>query len=159
MSEAKKRSPKDGPSLKGGDRDARKLASLILEVLAGELRPSEAAKALNVGLPRYYQMEKQALEGLLKGCEPRKKGRRSEVMKKRLEEAAREKSRLERELARSQALLRAAQKTVGVSTVVSQARRKTDANGRKRRKPEVRALKVARALTADSETAGETPAH
>ena len=57
-----------GPVLKGGDRDARKTAALVLEVLAGELNPAEAAEILEVSLPRYYQIEKRALEGLIRAC-------------------------------------------------------------------------------------------
>ena len=68
--------PAPGPMLKGGGREARKVAALVLEVLAGELNPSEAAEILQVGLSRYYQMEKRALEGLIRACAaPERKGR------------------------------------------------------------------------------------
>lgn len=153
MTNKQRRSPKDGPALSAGSRDARKLGALILSVLAGELRPAEAAEALGVGLPRYYQMEKRALEGLLAACEPREKGRRVKTAEKRLEEEARERGRLERDLRRTQALLRAAQKAAGVATVAARASTKTTAKGRKRRRPEVRALKIARNLA--EEPAGE----
>ena len=64
----KRRGPADGPALKSGGYDARKTAALVLEVLSGELNPSEAAEILQVSLPRYYQIEKRALEGLIRAC-------------------------------------------------------------------------------------------
>lgn len=143
MTEPKKTSPKNGPVLKTGGRDARKIGALVLEVLAGELRPAEAAAAMAVGLPRYYQIEKQALEGLLQACEPKEKGRRQKSAESLLEEKETEKRRLERELQRTQALLRASQKAAGLIPAV---KKDVSPGGRKRRKPEVRALKVARTL-------------
>jgi len=142
MTSKQKRSPKDGPALKTGGRDARKLGALILQVLAGELRPTEAAEVLGVGLPRYYQLEKQALEGFLAGCEPKEKGRQCKTAEKQLEETVREKRRLERDLLRAQALLRASHKAAGLAAIPE----KTTAGGRKRRKPEIRAHKIARNL-------------
>ena len=79
----KRRGPADGPALKSGGYDARKTAALVLEVLSGELNPSEAAEILQVSLPRYYQIEKRALEGLIRACEaPAHKGRqKSEALR------------------------------------------------------------------------------
>src|SRR5260221_13686581 len=54
---------------------ARKQAAAILEVLAGARTTGQAAEALGVSLPRYYQLEQRALEGLLSACEPRPQGR------------------------------------------------------------------------------------
>ena len=146
-------SPKNGPVLKNGGSEARKIGALVLEVLAGELRPVEAAAALEVGLMRYYQLEKQALEGLLSACEPRGKGRRPKSAEKLLAEKDKEKNGLERDLHRTQALLRAAQKIAGVM----QAVKKETPGGRKRRKPEVRALKIARNLAKPVPAAAEAP--
>jgi hypothetical protein len=36
-------------------RDAQRQAAVILEVLAGARTPTQAAAALNVSVPRYYQ--------------------------------------------------------------------------------------------------------
>src|SRR6516164_6368790 len=55
--------------------EAKRLAAAVLEVLAGTRGPSEAAAALSISLPRYYQLEGRALEGLLAACEPRRGGR------------------------------------------------------------------------------------
>ena len=139
--------------MQNGGREARQLGALVLEVLAGELRPGEAATALGIGLPRYYQMEKRALEGLLQACEPREKGRKPKSAQKQLAEMEREKRRLERELNRAQSLLRASQKAQGLATLLAQAAQKPTKAGHKRRRPEVRALKIARSLA--SPPAGE----
>jgi len=149
MKTEKRHSPKQGPVLQSGGREARQLGALVLEVLAGELRPVEAATALGVGLPRYYQMEKRALEGLLKACEPREKGRKQKTVQKQLEELTREKRRLERELNRAQSLLRASQKAQGLTALLVQAQ-KPSKSGHKRRRPEVRALKISRNLVSSS---------
>lgn len=77
-----RRSPKDGPRVSGGSAEARKRAAAILEVLGGVLRPSQAASALGVGLPRYYMLERRALEGLVQGCEPPVPGRRRDAGEK-----------------------------------------------------------------------------
>src|SRR5215468_2392546 len=60
---------------KDASRDAKRLAAAILEVLAGARTTTDAATALGVSLPRYYQVESRALVGLLAACEPRPKGR------------------------------------------------------------------------------------
>src|SRR5262245_47690243 len=59
----------------GAGREAKRLAASVLEVLAGARTPAQAAAALGLSLPRYYQLEGRALRGLLAGCEPRPKGR------------------------------------------------------------------------------------
>src|SRR5712691_12970934 len=54
--------------------EARKRAALILEVLAGVRTPAQAATALGVSLPGYYQWESRGLRGLLAGCESKPRG-------------------------------------------------------------------------------------
>jgi hypothetical protein len=139
------------PVLKSGGRDARKVAALVLEVLAGELNPAEAAEILQVGLPRYYQLEKRALEGLIRACgTPERKGRqKSEAV--RIKELERELQTQQREYRRAQALLRAAQKVGGIATAVAEVRGRKATNGRKRRTPVARALKAARTLRKEDE--------
>src|SRR5438477_8881944 len=61
--------------LQDKSREARRLAAAILEVLAGARTPTEAATSLGLSVPRYYQVESRALEGLLAACAPRPKGR------------------------------------------------------------------------------------
>ena len=98
----------------GKDRgaEAKRLAAAILEVLAGARTPTEAATALNLSVPRYYQIESRALQGLLQACEPKPRGRVRSI-KTEVETLSKENQRLQRELTRHQALARAAQRARG----------------------------------------------
>ena len=143
-------------------RDAQRVATAILEVLAGVRTPTEAADAVSLSLPRYYLWEQRALEGLVRACEPRPVG---QVMGQRHQIAVLEKevARLRQDCARQQALVRASQRTIGLAasgppvtkpaakpvgkatakvagTVASKAKRK--------RRPVARALKAVAALQA-----------
>lgn len=131
------RSSRHGPKLESGGQGARRNAALILEVLAGQLHPSEAAQVLGVGLPRYYQLEKRGLEGLIAACEPVARGPGPE---KKIESLQKRIRQLERDVARYQALARTSQKVLGVPPV------KPVKGGRKRRTPATRALKIARGI-------------
>src|SRR6516164_6403780 len=97
--------------LKDRGEKAKRLAAAILEVLAGARTPTEAATALELSVPRYYQLEAQALRGLLAACEPKPKGR-MRVEKTEAETLSKENQRLQRELTKHQALARAAQRAV-----------------------------------------------
>jgi hypothetical protein len=50
---------------KDASRDAQRMAAAILEVLAGARTPSQAAEALGVSLPRYFQLETRAMHAVL----------------------------------------------------------------------------------------------
>ena len=102
-----------GPSVKGGSPEARKMAAAILEVLAGNLTPADAAVAMSVSPPRYYLLETRALEGLVAACEPRSKGP-GHSLEKELESLGKEHERTKRELARAQALARVSQRAVAI---------------------------------------------
>src|SRR5271155_5570175 len=99
----------------GKDRgvEAKRLAAAILEVLAGARTPTEAATALSMSVPRYYQVEARALKGLLAACEPRAKGRVRSA-EGELATLRQENQRLQRDIMRHQALTRAAQRAVGL---------------------------------------------
>ena len=129
----------------GASREAKRLAAAILEVLSGVRLPSEAAKAISLSVPRYYTLELRALRGLLRACEPRKKGR-TKSSASIIRELRQENEKLKRECARYAALVRAAQRTIGLNQPKPEV---TNAKGkpRRRRKPTVRALKVAARLT------------
>jgi hypothetical protein len=139
----------------GRDRgvEAKRLAAAILEVLAGARTPTEAATALNLSVPRYYQVESRALQGLLQACEPKPRGRVRSI-KTEVEALHKENQRLQRELTRHQSLARAAQRAVGLSppaVVVSKA-------GKKPRKRRVaRALSVAERLKQETIPTTGTP--
>lgn len=137
-----------------GDEGAKRNATLILEVLAGLRTPTEASEALGVSAMRYYVLERRALEGMVQALAPRAKGKRRRP-EDALQEAGREKVRLEREMGRLQALVRAAQRTMGLPPPPSREKGKGDR--RRRRRPQVRAVKAMRLLRAP---APETsPAH
>jgi hypothetical protein len=119
----------------GTSAEARQLSAAILEVLAGEWAPGEAAAALKMSLPRYYALESRALSGLVVACEP-VRGRRSQGMDKQVAELQKKVVRLERECARKQALLRASQRAAGIQAPPGKPKGK-------RRRPVVRALTMA----------------
>jgi hypothetical protein len=103
-----KRARNSVPLVPQAGKDAKRLAAVILEVWAGLRTPQQAAEALRVSLPRYYQIEANGLQGLVAGCAPRPKGRQvnpahEATVLRRYNE------RLRRELGRQQALVRLTQ--------------------------------------------------
>lgn len=145
-----------GGSDLGKDRgvQAKQLAAAILEVLAGARTPTEAATALDLSAPRYYQLEAQALRGLLAACEPKPKGR-VRTVETEVETLRTENQRLQRELTRHQALARAAQRAVGLSPPAQAPVTKTGKKPRKRRL--ARALSVAERLKQDTNPTPGSP--
>jgi hypothetical protein len=124
----------------GASIQARKQAAAILEVLAGVRTPMQAAEALGMSLVRYYVLEARAVQGILLACEPRPMGRQK-TAESALAALRRECEQLRRECARQQALVRAVQRTIGLTTPASP---KPEKNGKKRRKrrPTARALRA-----------------
>jgi hypothetical protein len=137
-----------GPKVDGGSQEARKVAAAVLEVLAGGVTPTDAAGALGVSVARYYQLESRALSGLVVGCEPRAKGP-GRNPDREMAGLARVLERTRRELARTQALARAAQRAVGLSSLHDQ-KKPEGKPGKRRRKPVVRALRAAVQLKASA---------
>jgi hypothetical protein len=140
-------------------REAQRLAAAILEVLAGARTPSQAAEALGVSLPRYFQVETRAMQALLAGCETRPRGRAANVDKE-LAVLRRQHERVQRELARQQTLVRLAQRTIGLAPVKndppassSGAKANAAKGKRRRRRPVVRALHAAEQLQRQSKEA------
>lgn len=132
--------------------EAKRLAAAVLEVLAGARLPSEAAAVLQVSVGRYYQLESRALGGLVAACEPRRRGRG----RKSSNEASslrQECDRLRRECARQQALVRAAQRTVGLPAPAGPPNTEKGGKKRRKRKPTARALKMAALLQGSTPTA------
>jgi hypothetical protein len=127
----------------------QRTAAAILEVLAGARTPAQAASALQVSVPRYYQMEARALRGLVAACAPRPRGpghnADREVTKLR-----RQQERLERELTRQQTLVRLAQRSIGLAPPAAPAK---DGNKKRRRRPTARALQAAAHLQTDRQPA------
>ena len=102
---------------------------------------------MGVSVPRYYALEGQALEGLLKACEPRPKGPRR-TLEREIRELNAEIERLERESARNLALLRATRRTVGLPAAERAPEKKAPKGGKKpkKRKPVARALRASKLL-------------
>lgn len=141
----KRRKPRStAPDSQQGSRGAKRTAAAVLEVLAGARTPTEAAEVLGVSANRYYQLETRAIHGLLEACEPRPKGKVVSP-EKQLANLSREADKLRNEAARFQALARASQRTVGIAPP-KPTRSKKGGKRKRRRKPTVRALKVAKAL-------------
>src|SRR5262245_22059320 len=128
QSPASTQRPASGPA-GGAGRDARRRAAVLLEVLAGGRTPAQAAQALGLSLPRYYQLEAAALRGLVEACEPQPRGRARSA---------------EVELARLQGLVRLTQRAVGLPPPAPPPASK--AKGRKPRRPVARALRAAARL-------------
>jgi hypothetical protein len=126
------------------DREARRRAAAILEVLAGARTPVQAATALGVSLPRYYQLEARALRGLLAGCETPGPGRQRSPAAE-LAQLREQQQRLEREVVRQQTLVRLAQRAVGLAPPAA-APARDKGKGKKPRRPTARALSVAERL-------------
>ena len=127
-------------------KEAKRLAAMLLDVLAGSRTPPQAAETLGVSLPRYYQLEDRGLNGLLAACETRPRGRQANNSEMQLHTLTRENERLKRELSRYQTLVRLTQRSVGVPPP---APVKTTGKRRKR-KPTVRALRRAERLRDES---------
>jgi hypothetical protein len=131
-------------------KEAKRMALAILDVLVGSRTPLQAAECLGVSLPRYYQLESRALDGLLAACEPRPRGRQTSV-ESELASARKDVDRLKREVMRYQSLVRLTQRTVGVPPPppAKEAKRK--------RKPNVRAMRRAEQLRDEVAPGTEPP--
>jgi hypothetical protein len=148
---ARRRGPPPRPQSAAPSREAKQRAAAILEVLAGSRTPTEAAQALAVSLPRYYFLEARALQGLLAACESAPRGPAPD--ERRAQAALRaECERWKRECARQQALVRAAQRTIGL---VAPAPPVKAGRKRKPRQPVARALQAAARLQAEAAGAAE----
>jgi hypothetical protein len=116
------------PELPGSLR-AKQRAAIVLAVLAGECPLAEASRRLGISPTRYYHLERQGLEGLVRGLEGA--GERHRAAKATLEHV-----RLEQEVLRLQALVRATQRAVALPVPAPKAPSK------RTRKPAPRARKV-----------------
>jgi hypothetical protein len=131
--------------------EASRMAVVILEVLAGVRSPQDAANTLGITSPRYYQLETRALNGLVAALKPRPKGKQPSL-EGRIHQLERTLEAARRETARQQALARVTQRSLGLKPPPpgdSKASGK-DKAGRRKRRPTVRALKVARTLADQS---------
>lgn len=134
------------PLAPGSTREAKRLAAAILEVFAGLRTPMQAAEALTMSEARYYQIEARAVRGLLDACEAKPRGRQANPQRE-LAALARENERLRQNLGRQQALVRVAQRTIGLNPPPPpKPAPKTSGKKSRKRKPVVRALSLATRL-------------
>ena len=157
---AKGRKVRSEPVAPPGSREASQIAAAILEVLAGVRTPTQAAQVLSLSIPRYYLLEQRALAGLVQACEPRPRGPTVDPQRE-VRQLEKQLTRLQQECGRQQALVRAAQRTIGLAPPPPKPTPKpgskpppvTESGGRKRRprRPTVRALKAAQACRAAAE--------
>lgn len=158
MESKRKKRQTPAPVIANPDLEARRRAAAVLEVMGGLSTPSDAAKASGMSLPRYYALEKRALEGLVAACAaPKRKGRQRSPAKEmdRLREQVK---RLEREASRNLAMARAAQRAAGITAPSTSKAGKDDGKKRRKRRPSVRALVAAQALRNDGVPEGvDTP--
>jgi hypothetical protein len=114
---------------------------------------------LGISLPRYYQLEAQALEGLVAALGPRPRGKQPSL-EKRVEQLEKELEAARRECARQEALVRVTQRSLGLAAAAKPKAVAPPVPGRKSRKPRkplVRALRAAQSLREQAETAGSSP--
>jgi hypothetical protein len=140
-------------------REAQRIGAAILEVLAGVRSPTDAATALGIAVPQYYLWEQRALQGLIAACQPRRPG---EAISQRHQIAVLQKEvvQLKQDCARQQALVRATQRTIGLSPPAPKSAAKpqgktagkTAGKKSRRRRLVVRALRAATALRTASTT-------
>jgi hypothetical protein len=147
-------SARKGHRLRGGTGQANRIAVAILEVLAGLRTPAEAAQSLQISVPRYYVLETRALEGLVAACEPKPLGKQP-TPETRIAALEKELQKARHECARQQALVRAAQRTVGLTQPAARpgkqkAEESKKGRQRRRRRPTVRALRAAKTLRENS---------
>ena len=118
--------PHLGRPVPGGPR-AKQRAAIILAVLAGDCPVSDASRRLGITVNSYYAVERQALQGLVQALEQGKERRQTVAI-------GREQLRLEQEVLRLQALVRATQRAVALPPPAKPKGRT--------RKPAVRARRV-----------------
>jgi hypothetical protein len=155
----KKKTPKSKPAPKpplkrvvrplATPSEAQRLAATILEVLSGMRSPTEASQMLSISLPRYYQLEARALEGLVAALAPRPMGKQPSL-ENRVKQLEKQLAAAHRQCARHEALVRLTQRTLGLVSV--QPAKPAEHDGRKKRRPTVRALKAARTLAERAES-------
>lgn len=140
--------------------EAQRRAAVILEVLAGVRTPQEASDVLKICVNHYYLLERKALATLVAACEPVPHRGRVPTAARRVQQLERELATCRRDCQRQAALVRAAQRAVGLpcSSVTAEApsRASRSRGGQKqasRRRTQPRALRAARALKKSLATA------
>ncbi len=118
MGRKRTKSPLEGIE---GDEVSKKRVWTLMQVLSGQMGVTEAAKAAQITINRYYQLEQKALSAMLQALSPTAGRRKSVQSIQKLEKKSEE---LERENARQRQLLRMARRLWGpmAETEVKKAR-------------------------------------
>lgn len=134
-------------------------AAVVLDVLAGNRSPGDAASALGLSVARYYVIEQQAIDGLIAGCGPRQRGRQPDPGKE-IARITAENQRLTQALLRQQALVRTSQRSLGVAlpAKATPATAGPPGRGKGKRQPKVRALRAVKRLNTTTSTTPTAPA-
>ncbi len=137
-------------------------AAVILEVLAGERSTTSAAELIGVSPVRYYAIESRAIAGLIGACAPKPPGAApgSGDADRVLRRAIAEKDGLTAQVRRLHALLRSAQRSLGVAPVEAKPEPAARADGKKpkrHRRARVRALTLVRRLMARQASTSTNP--
>jgi hypothetical protein len=143
------------PLAPGASKDVKRLAAVVLEVLAGLRTPLQAAEAIGRSEAGYYQLETRALRGLLEACVPKPKGRQANPAGG-LAQLQRENERLRRDLQRQMSLVRVTQRSIGLTPPPAPPP-KAAGKKKRQRKPVVRALSLATRLRQEAEVVAEAP--
>jgi hypothetical protein len=145
----------------GGSPEARRMAAAILEVWAGVRTPSQAASALGVSQPRFYQLEQRTVGALVASCEPRQRGPGASPQRQ-VRALERQLAVSRRDCARLTALLRTSQRTIGLPAAEPPApktgpgsKNKPVKGKRRARRPAARALRLAEVLGSPGGSPGE----
>jgi len=138
--------------------DTRRRAAVVLEVMAGLRSCPQAAESLGLALPSYYMLERRALEGLVQGCMPVPKGRRLSHPNAHAVSWERQCKKLQQDVMRYQALVRAQQRSVGLTATPEPAKIKGKGKGKGKgvKRPMVRALRIAEQLHAATDILDST---
>jgi len=133
-------------------QDTRRRAAVVLEVLTGLRTCPQAAKELGLSLAAYYALEQRAMEGLVQSCQAMPKGRQKRP-DDQIHTLERQCQKLKQNVLRYQALIRAQQRSTGLTTPPEPAKGKGKVEakvgqkgGGRVKKPQVRALKVVKQL-------------
>ena len=137
-----------GPKTLKGSKEAKKVTAVLLEVLSGVMGPQVGCETMGVSLSRYYTLETRGLQGMITALEPRPRGRQSRP-EDVISETKRENDRLKRELQRSQSLVRAAERSIGIPRIsAAQKGSKISGKGKTKTGKTRRRIKVVRATRA-----------
>jgi hypothetical protein len=149
---------REGAPVAASLSEAQRLAATILECLAGLRTPTTASEALKISLPRYYQLETRALQGMVHSLAPRAKGKQASLAV-RVRELEKELESARRACSRQEALVRITQRTLGLTSLPKTEPRPTIKDGKKRKskRPSVRAMRAAKTLHSMSEAPGSEP--